>query len=311
MANNFYIGEMSVNKESTTNELSRVIDEKKQDDDYINTYGFGTSNVYMPAKDTFIIKGKDANGKENERAYTTIEVLSAITGSISSRIRKYIAERDGYYRFFRSKELEQEGIKIEPLDVHNVFYNMIANEYDKNNNERMEYLKNELISGGLTIIPELFENSEEVRNKEIKETYETIMRSDIAMNLYEIESARRIYASKLVGGYKKGFITILNHYEYILKKEITKYIDNEEKDEHLYTQIAIFPLVSSGINEFIASSYNAQEGVTDQDVIAMFDSFLGKEKIAEYIKSRPNSIIERKQVVKYLIKKRIYIRRAA
>lgn len=311
MANNFYIGETSVNEESINNQLSKFIDEKKQDSDYINTYGFGATNVYMPAKDTIIIKGKDANGNETERVYTTIEVLNIIMDDISSRIRKYAVARDGYYRFCRGEELQQEGIKIEALDAHKVFYNMVAHEYDKNNSEKIEYLKNELISGGLTIVPELLQDSEEARKNGIKEMYETILRSDIAMALYQIEAARRIYANKLGVSYKKDFITLLNYYENTLKTEITKYVDEEDINEHLYTQISIFPSLSSGINEFIASSYNAQEGVTDQDVIAMFDSFLGKGKIADYIKSRPNSIIERKQVVKYLIKKRIYIRRSA
>lgn len=309
MANNFYIGGMPINKESITNRLSGFIVERKQDSSYINTYAFGAANISMPSKDTIIIKGKDVDGNETEKIYTATEVLNAIMNDINSRIKKYSVARDGYYRFCRADELKSEGTEIPPLDAHKVFYDMVVNEYNKRNDDQMKFLKDELVASGLTILPELFEDSEEVKKEKIKEIYEVVLRSDIAMVLYEIEASRRIFASRIGNSHRKEFVTYLNEFEKILEEEIIKYVDENEIDEHLYSQISIFSQISSGMSEFITETYSTPEGITDQDVIAMFENFLGKERIAHYVKSQPESIVERKQIVKYLTKKRICIRR--
>lgn len=302
MANTFYVGGMSINEESINNRLNKVLEERKQDSDYIITYGLGAANVSVPSKDTIIIKGKDYMGNGTEKVYTTIEVLDAIMRDLDIRIRKYIVGRDGYYRFCRKEELLQEGIEIQPLEAHRVFYNMVVDEYNLRHDEQMKYLKNELTAEGLTVAPELLQDSKEFREEKIREIYGVILRSDIAIVLYEIEATKRIYANKMGLSYRKDLIKLLNQYEEALKEEIIKYIDEEDKSEHLYTQISTFSLVYDGMNEFITSSYNAKESITDQDVIAMLESFLGKESIADYVRKQPNSIIERRHVVRYLIK---------
>ncbi|MBP3708079.1 MAG: hypothetical protein J6J36_05680 [Clostridia bacterium] len=310
MASNFYAGEMLTNEKTVTNKLNSFLDEQEQDSSYINTWGLGAANVTIPAKDTIVIKGKDANGNETEKIYTTGEVLNTIINDISSRIRKYSVARDGYYRFCRADELKNESINIPPMEVHRVFYDMVVDAYEKKSNNQMKFLRDELTANGLTIIPEMLTEPEEVRQEKIKELYEFVLRSDIAMVLYEIEAARRIYSSRVGLSYRKQFIKCLNDLEHSLEEEIIKYVDENDIDLHLYTQIAAFSQLGSGINEFIIASYNAQEGVTDQDVLAMFDNLLGKERIANYIKNQPESIVERKQLVKNLTKKRIYIRGA-
>lgn len=264
--------------------------EIEEDCNLVVKYGLIPKNVKIFPDRVDITYPDEQSGKVTTKSFTQAEVMGYITADIHRRIIMYenIKKTFFYYQYgegeFRPAYEFINQIVTETRDESNKIHNprkVVINQIEKK-------------QGGSD------DNSEisDEKNDEIQNIYSGLMNCNFTTIAYMISACYQIYMNYIDSDYVASFDDMLKELIDSLKEKSTDY--TEEKEEEFLGYIGTCARKYNIFDDTLESCFGFKR-LPDQSVIGVLEFVLGKDNIAKFIKLLPESVIERKNVVNYLI----------